>query len=270
MTDDIVNGPRGIPAEPDRRGPIESSEPADPRDQPAPPEATPGGTQEFKPNQALVASSVTPELEAHSLANLFSRMEGEAFKALVASIREHKQQENIIMYQGKILDGRNRYAACREVGVEPSLVEYEGSDPLGYVMARNVHRRHLSASQRSLVAADLTNLEQGQRPDTSIEVSAVTIDQAAEKLSVGRASVERAKTVLASGDKILIDDVRRGRLSVSAAAKRLAEPDDLDDEIPEGEQQARKLESLWDKTGDEGRNLFLERVGAKGFDHDKR
>ena len=123
---------------------------ADPENQSAHAKAPPSGSEGIKPGHALVLSSATSVFEAHPYADLFPKMVAEAFDGLVASVRVHGLEEPIIMYEGKILDGRNRYAACLKAGVEPRTDDYDGADPLGYVMARNVHRRHLSVSLRSL------------------------------------------------------------------------------------------------------------------------
>jgi hypothetical protein len=71
------------------------------------------------------------------------------FCALVENIREHGQRHPIITYQGMVLDGHHRMRACLELGKEPLLKEYGGNDPAGYVLSSNLHRRHLSASQRA-------------------------------------------------------------------------------------------------------------------------
>jgi len=94
-------------------------------------------------------------VEFHEYANLFPLMEAEEFDTLVASVREHGLHEPIWLYEGKILDGRNRYLACLEAGVEPKFQQYEGDDPLAFSVLKNVHRRQLSASQRAAIAVDI-------------------------------------------------------------------------------------------------------------------
>ena len=105
------------------------------------------------------------DLKPHPFADMFPRMMGEAFDALVTSINEDGLEEPIITYEGKILDGRNRHAACIEAGVDPEFDKYEGDDPLEFVLRKNLHRRQLQTSQRAMVAANLANMNQGERTD---------------------------------------------------------------------------------------------------------
>jgi len=78
--------------------------------------------------------------------------------ALAADIAGHGLQEPIVTYEGKILDGRNRYVACFMQDIEPEYTEYGGDDPLGYVISLNLHRRHLTSSQRAAIAIEAGEL----------------------------------------------------------------------------------------------------------------
>jgi ParB-like chromosome segregation protein Spo0J len=80
-------------------------------------------------------------MEFHSLANLFPSLEDKELDELAADIREHGLRDSIVAFEGKILDGRNRYLACKRAGVEPRFEAYEGADPLAYVVPLNVKRR---------------------------------------------------------------------------------------------------------------------------------
>jgi hypothetical protein len=65
----------------------------------------------------------------------------------VASIRDDGLENPIVTLEGKVLDGRNRDLACTNAQVTPTYVEYEGDDPLGYVLRTNLTRRHLTPSR---------------------------------------------------------------------------------------------------------------------------
>jgi ParB-like chromosome segregation protein Spo0J len=77
-------------------------------------------------------------IEFHPIADVFPLMEGEEFAELVQSIKENGQRDAIVTFNELILDGRNRYRACQEAGVEPIVEEYGGDDPLGYVSHKRI------------------------------------------------------------------------------------------------------------------------------------
>ena len=228
---------------------------------------TPDERDQHEPDDLLATEAEEAgqdELQPHPFADMFPMMKGEDFDALVASIEEDGLEEPIIKYKGKILDGRNRYAACTQAGVDPEFDEYKGDDPLEFVLRKNLHRRQLQTSQRAMIAAKMANLKNGQRAD---EVSGTSIDVAAKTFNVGRASVDRAKAVLAFGDDELINEVESGAKSVSAATKQLAEPSAPTVNVSEGELQSKRLLKLWNKTGEEGRTLFLKAKGLRHLPH---
>src|SRR5215470_8707112 len=104
----------------------------------------------------------------HPLADLFPMLEDKSatFEALVDDIRERKQQEPVILYEGKILDGRNRYLACQRLGREIQVKDFTGDDPIGFVLSANLHRRHLDESQRAMMAGKLSKFELGTNQHT--------------------------------------------------------------------------------------------------------
>lgn len=153
----------------------------------------------------------------HEYADLFPWIEGQAFQELKADIAKNGVLEPIVFLDGAILDGRNRYVAARELGIEYPRVEYEGNDPLGFVIAKNLARRHLTESQRGMVAKRLETMKQG-RPsgkDASLHVSR---ERAAELLNVSPRTVATAAKVLEQGAPELVAAVESGQVSVSAAA----------------------------------------------------
>jgi hypothetical protein len=106
------------------------------------------------------------ELQFHSFADLFPLMEGNEFEELVADLKANGLREKIDLYQGKIVEGRNRYRALQRLGIDPSANpgkyfrgeiaphEQNNDDRVrAYVISKNIHRRHLTPEQkRDLIA----------------------------------------------------------------------------------------------------------------------
>lgn len=164
------------------------------------------------------------DLQFHELANIFPMMDHDRFMDLVEDVRRNGLHDPIDLYEGKVLDGRNRYKACLIAGIDVRGYEYTGDDPLKYVLSKNLHRRHMDESQRAMVGANIANLEKtdtlnrGTSPDTQICRSEKTsIAQAAEAVNVGVRSITSAKKVKADGDDSLQAMVVNGELPVSVA-----------------------------------------------------
>lgn len=194
----------------------------------------------------------------HPMADIFPWIEGPAFQELVEDIRKNGVLEPIVFFDGMILDGRNRYMAAREVGIPYPRVEYRGNDPLGFVIAKNLARRHLTESQRAMVAAKLARMPRG-RPAENAETSVFIPTQAdaAKTLNVSVDSVQFARRVQEQGAPELIQAVETGKVSVSAAAtiakqdqdtqRRLVAEDKLKRaaaELRKAEADAREAEKL--------------------------
>jgi len=94
----------------------------------------------------------------HSACTVFPQLGEVELKDLAADIAINGLRNPIVLYKNKILDGRNRYLACRLSNVEPRFAEFDGDDPIGWVVSQNLVRRHLSASQKAVVALDLLPL----------------------------------------------------------------------------------------------------------------
>lgn len=157
-------------------------------------------------------------MKFHPFADIFPLIEGDDFTALVADIKAHGLREKVVTYRGQILDGRNRFLACQRAKVKPGFRAFSGDDAaaLAFVVSVNVHRRHLTESQRAMAAARIATLPKGANQHASIE--APSQKEAAETLKVGRASVQRAKEVIDHGSKALQQAVEAGEVSVSKAA----------------------------------------------------
>lgn len=168
----------------------------------------------------------------HDYANLFPMLDAAGQDALRADVQQHGVREPVIQFEGRILDGRNRYMAARDLGLDFPVAEFDGTaaEALAYVLSTNLHRRHLTESQRAAVAAKLSNMK---RTDTLVQNRSANLQdgdapvsqaQAAEMLNVSERSVASAKKVIEQGTPELVDAVERGDASVSAAAEMVTLP----------------------------------------------
>lgn len=167
----------------------------------------------------------------HPFADIFPWIEGPAFDELVEDIRKNGVLEPIVFLDGQVLDGRNRYMAARQLGIEYPRVEYQGDDPLGFVISHNLKRRHLTESQRAMVATKLAKMPLGANQHTQGSENLPTQSDAAKMLNVSDRSIRTAKQVAEQGTPELAKAVEEGKVSVSAAASIVDQPPEVQREV---------------------------------------
>lgn len=93
-------------------------------------------------------------MNVHPFAARFPMLPAEELDRLAADIAENGLQQPIVLDgEGRILDGRNRWAACELAGVTPETTVHEGDDLAAFVISANVARRHMSTGQRAMATA---------------------------------------------------------------------------------------------------------------------
>jgi len=174
--------------------------------------------------------------EYHPIAAMFPMMDltSSERKEMLEDIRVNGQQEDIDLHDGQILDGRHRYEMCMELGIKPKFRKLpKGTDPVAYVISKNLHRRHLNAGQRAMLVLDKwdeykkdAKNRQGtrtdQHPGTGAQMLRATED-AAKDAGVSDRTMHDAVVVKEQGSKKLQAEVRSGKTSVKAAAKQVRE-----------------------------------------------
>jgi N6-adenosine-specific RNA methylase IME4 len=159
----------------------------------------------------------------HPLANAFLLLEGSDFDALVADIKANGQREAITVLDGLILDGRNRYRACRAVGINPQAVDFDPTadgDPLAFVISKNLRRRHMDESMRAMVGARLETLRHGGNRKSKGQNANLHVDRstAAKLVNVSPRSIASAAIVRDKAIPQIVQAVDHGNLSISQAA----------------------------------------------------
>lgn len=173
------------------------------------------------------------QYEFHEFANLFPAMNEEEFEQLKTSIQANGLIHPIILFERKILDGKNRYEACQAVGVKPRFTEFGGPGALSFVIVSNLHRRHLTSDQRAAIAASIAmtlaeaeasrkagkNLvASGQQVRPSLTTAAKQLHVKDNKASEARYVKEAAE---AAGTPEVFEEVKAGKVSLKEAATKV-------------------------------------------------
>lgn len=164
--------------------------------------------------------------ELHPLCSLFPRMSGAEFDALREDIRANGLRQMIVLKDGMILDGGNRYRACIEAGVKARFYEYDGENLAAYVLSQNLHRRHMTPGQQAAIVASAQDWAraQGNGGDRKSDQSATLhSDRAIDRAAESGASLRTQKMAdkVAKADPALAIKVGHGEVSLPAAVAQV-------------------------------------------------
>jgi ParB-like chromosome segregation protein Spo0J len=174
----------------------------------------------------------------HSYAGLFPLMDDAELQELADDIKEHGLRDPVVRdHHGRIIDGRNRLIACERAGVEPTCEDKQfdtDAEVLAYVISVNLQRRHLTESQRGMLAAKIATIKHGgDRRSSDFQDANVhfetPLDQAADLVNVSRRTAAHGRKVVAKGTARLQEAVEAGTIPISTAAEVA--------ELPEHEQE---------------------------------
>jgi N6-adenosine-specific RNA methylase IME4 len=219
-------------------------------------------------------------MKHHPAADAFPMMDDKRYQELVVDIGAHGQREPITLCDGMILDGRNRYKACQELGITPTTKDFDG-DPWAFVWSLNGQRRDLVAEQRYLIwkychekseswQAEKSRIQEEAnrkrsvaakvQPRTDGGIFQPVVEQSvpppAKEHKKRKAKATASKTnpgAVARGDKIikerpdLAEGIRLGTIK-PAAAHRLMKKDEVKGKtlaLPEGKHRVIYADPPW-------------------------
>lgn len=169
------------------------------------------------------------ELKRHELSAIMGDMSEGEYDHLVDSVsRNGFINRTIVVYEGKVLDGWHRYRAALDLDLEIGrgarydleITEANGvGSAMKYVIDANVHRRHLTPSQKAIIGARMVRYDRG-RPTQAEEAdrNLWTTEEIANSLGVSERSISSARTVIQSGIPEFVEAVSAGAVTVSDAA----------------------------------------------------
>lgn len=169
-------------------------------------------------------------MRIHPAAELFPLMSDAELSELAADISKNGLVDSIAIHDGQVIDGRNRLRACELAGISPRFEAVQLTEsPIVYVLSKNLHRRHLTISQRAAIGAEAMDMFREKarvRQLSHLANSSVSFDtddnpgrsreHVAELVGVGAPTVGRAAAVRES-DPEIFEKIKRGEITVNAA-----------------------------------------------------
>jgi DNA modification methylase len=199
-----TKSPKGKPGRPPKAKPTKNSRPK---------------SSPSKPSPRAEADLDVRELSPHPLAELLPTMNEAEYAALRDDINVNGQLDEIILLDGKILDGRHRYRVCVELKRKPRCKTYDlPGSPVNYIVSKANHR-HMSDSQKACAAVAILEVMKEEAAH-SPSPEGKTASHAASLFGVSTRYVEAAKAVRA-GDPKLFRECFEGRLPLTRAASQI-------------------------------------------------
>ena len=126
---------------------------------------------------------------------MHTKLEAEALEYSIQN-SGFNQNSPIVIFENKILDGRNRYMVCKKLNIDPTFVEFVGSYEAAKkeVLERNYISRHLTVSQKALKAVVL--IEESGLKEGSATRHNLSIADAATIVGVNKRTVEKARELV--------------------------------------------------------------------------
>jgi hypothetical protein len=145
-------------------------------------------------------------MRIHRFSELFPPVVGKAYTKLARDLRRDGKVPPVTLFEGALLDGRARLHIAETHKLQCNTVDYEGNDPIGFLIKQNLPRCwSLPMSQRAMIAAKAMTL---------IEDLTTRFDLIAD-LRVPPSMLAGARRILASATQREIKDVSEGRTSIS-------------------------------------------------------
>lgn len=161
--------------------------------------------------------TIIGEHETHPAADVYDMLTGSDLAGLIDDIKTHGLRFPIVLFEGRILDGRNRYAACIKAGVPPRFEQWTGDmeGAIQYAISVNHTRRHMNEWDRLLAAQRLTKLwaEMARKERRLARASQPRLPNVADATEAQFAAVNE------HGTPELVAAVARGDIHMALAAQ---------------------------------------------------
>ena len=171
------------------------------------------------------------KLEVNPLAHIIPFPTDDEREGLKEDIRLNGVHEKIVLFEGKILDGRTRQGICLELGIKPEYKNLpSGVNPRKYVISMGIKRRHLTSSQIAAFGVEelLPEFEEEAKKRQQ-KSNAVKLQQSesyragehvAKMLKISSKYIYDVKNIKENSPE-LFDKILSGELTISSAKKQI-------------------------------------------------
>ena len=215
---------------------------------------------------ALDAGKTHTALTLDPCCEAFPPMRHDEFLGLKASIQRNGQQEPIIVWNDRIVDGRHRLKACQELGLEPMIkrLSCDYAQAVSATFAANINRRQLRHGQLALLAAQLATRKPGQTKAAKHVGAVLSQPEAAALFGASRDAVQKACLLIRGNNTALLDSVHNGTMKLNVAYEIYKNgKTGLRAKTTEKEREALQVVAgLKERLGEESRNLRLIKQAA--------
>lgn len=196
-------------------------------------------------------------MKNHPIADVWPMMDEAKLHELADDIRKNGQLVPVWLYEEKILDGRNRWAACLIAGVEPKTKEYTGDEPTAFAVSLNDRRRHMNKGALAAVAAELepffaadAKRRQIRKPKAESVVEKIpqqtptkAREEAAKSVGVNDRYVSDAKKVKTEAPEVF-ERLKAGKITLQDAKREVAKKPTDDWRQDERDRQAQVKDGI--------------------------
>lgn len=199
------------------------------------------------------------EISFHKVSEFFPLMSELELKELAEDIKVNGLKEPITLFEGKIVDGRNRYLACLKAGIEPVFVEWkEKSSLVDFVVSMNLRRRHLTESQKACAAVEVLSFFEkeakermskgGKGVELIPQLKGKARDQAGKIIGVSGRYVADAKKIKEKLPEEF-ELIKAGKKKITEIVRKLKKKSQLEGiknlELPEGKFNVIVMDPPW-------------------------
>jgi site-specific DNA-methyltransferase (adenine-specific) len=210
-----------------------------------------------------MATATLKDVKWHPIARIFPMLGEDELEALADDIATYGQREPIIMFEGMVLDGRNRWVACKLKGLTPITKDFNGNsrEALALVWSLNATRRDLKPGQKAAANAEREILDSEYAAEIEAMRKSLPKNQHSKKKVPEQIIVPAKKQERATDHKIA-EAIGTNRTYVNDARKIHESRPDLHEKVKAGEMTIPQAKTEI-KRDEKRRELEVKAVAVK-------